>query len=97
MTTVYHVPRETQLEGLGPFVVTDPGVDTTFQVSIHAYGVRPTQWFDSETINTVAGCVGVGTASSHWTTLTQGKYRISVRDKEQPSFERVGVAALYIT
>lgn len=96
MTTIYRVPREST-EGLGPFTVTDPGADATFQISIHAYGVRPTVWNDSETLNSTPGCVGVGPASGHWTALTRGKYRISVRDKETPSWERVGVATLYIT
>lgn len=98
-TTTYRIPRETGLEGLGPFTVTDPSPDATFQIQIHAYGVRPIEakWFDPETIQGTAGCVGVGTASAHWSTLTRGKYRISLRDKETPSFVRTGVATLYIT
>lgn len=95
----YYIPRETGLEGIGPFTVTENAApDATWQASIHAYGVRPTLWFDSETIAGTAGCIGVGTASAHWTALTgPGKYRVSVRDKETPSFERVGVADLFIT
>jgi hypothetical protein len=100
VTTTYRTPRETGLEGLGPFTVTEGATpDTTFQLTIHRYGVRPSAWFDSETIDGQAGCVGIGTASAHWSALmaTPGKYRISLRDKETPSFERVGVADLYIT
>lgn len=102
MTTVpaYYIPRETGLEGIGPVTVTENAApDATFQISIHAYGSRPAVWFDSETIAGVAGCVGVGTASAHWTAIMTGpaKWRISVRDKETPSFERIGVADLFIT
>lgn len=95
----YYIPRETGLEGIGPFTVTDPNPDATWQASIHAYGARPATWFDSETINGTAGYVGVGTASAHWAAIMTGpgKWRISVRDKETPSFERIGVADLFIT
>lgn len=95
--TTYHVPRESN-EGLGPFTVTENAApDATFQISIHPYGVRPTTWNDSETVNAVPGCVNVGPSSAHWNALTQGRYRISVRDKETPAWERIGVATLYIT
>lgn len=96
----YYIPRETGLEGIGPFTITESGTpDATWQGSIHAYGVRPTVWFDSETIASIAGCIGIGTSSAHWTSLMSapGKWRVSVRDKEVPSFERIGVAVLFIT
>lgn len=98
--TVYRIPRETELEGLGPFTVTEDGTpDTTFQLQLHAFGVRPdpAKWYDSETIDGTGGCVGVGTASAHWATLDGRRYRISLRDKESPAFVRVGVATLIIT
>lgn len=96
----YYIPRETGLEGVGPFTVTEAGApDSTFQISVHAYGTRPASWFDSETIASIAGCVGIGTSSAHWAAImaAPGKWRISVRDKEVPSFERIGVADLFIT
>lgn len=97
MATIYRIPREST-EGIGPFTATVDGApDVTLQGALHAFGVRPTVWFDLETTDGIAQTINVGPGSAHWATLVQGKYRVSIRDKTQPSYERIGVAALYIT